>query len=1743
MSASAKYISGQFKNLKAKFSKKPSTALVPTSDVGKNTSTASKIAAEVSRIWKVHIANLKGNYQSIKDTVTTVWEHHKIRVKDSVAYTSAQFAKLKGMAQKVATSMGNIFKKVTAPISKVFNNIVKHASNAFNKIKTSASNMAKATKQAFTSNTTQPQTNPDINAQSWTSASLGNQLLSLGDNASVAKQIQDINNAMAQGEVALNNYMSGLGNTDNALKAYIASLNGGKASLSGFHQFIQTHNAGLEASGVAARLAAVGHTLLNAALSMGLSVLIQFAMEGLGKLIEYLKGVINPTEKLAGELSDLRSEISDIENKIDSLNSELETTKDRIAELTALPSLSFMEQEELKNLKAYNDELERNIKLEEYNLKTKNDAEVAKAENYIKEAWNKQGKYYVNAHGEIKNDSGWSGFWNNSVKTTDAIDKAITKYQSRQEDIDTLKNILTQWDDMSKSERNDFRHTTLNDVSVVSSDYDSETIRRRIEEEETKNTNVLNSINDILNDESYSGLSYGMSTDINKFLDERYAYQLKVQQLQGASIKSDAISSLFDNTSTEELQSLGKKLQDIVLQDVDDGGNEITDEAKRAAILKEIDAINEEADAYNRLNLAMDIVGVTAKDIADYFVLETGRYDSSTIEGITAQYTNALAVMKELQSSRGGDFEIDGQRYGWTDFFDLNEDGQFEANAEEFAKILKGMDDECRNTFMSLVESVRNGELNWDQAIASLSHSGSLAGLKLVSEQLSAINSVTFTSVKDEISGVIDTFGEFGAALEDVASSMELLKAAQVQMNNAGRLSVKTALEIISSTDRWNEVLDISNGQITLQSNATEVLVQDKLDLIKANIQNEIATLEEQISIIESQDASHNLAMTIEESTNVAIRDMAGNMAYLTEIMKAYALIANGQDPGDFLAAADTARETAKNGVEVNYKLNKANQAARTGNLEKQLADAKARLAMMEQIDTEDEYKNNYDFEKTPGDKYDSDRNGIDDDTDDTVSDAWEKLLKKYENQLALITNQRDLVQAEIDQMEATGGKASHKYYKDLIDNSGAEKDLLIEKKKALEDYIKANENNVDQDTWTEMNNEINATAVAIEECTTKLLEYYDALEEIDAHYFEQTTDDISRLGEEIQFVQGLLEDDKVADENGNWTNEAITRLGLYVNEMERAATSADLYKKELNNVEQSWAEYQTLLKNANGDVDAISSNDLNKLYDEYGYVITSAEEFKEKTDELTDSMYDEINAYEDAKDGIIEMNEARIDAIKDGIEKEIEAYEELIELKKEALDAERDLHDFRNDIKNQTKDIATLERRIAALSGSDAAADVAEKRRLEAQLLESKEGLNESYYSHAKDQQSQALDEELTAFQESKDRYIEELELTLENAEQLITNSMMDVLLNADIVYGELNGIADTYGVTLSDELTQPWKDASNQAIAWKNELQQSMTSGEYAALIGEGGAVTAFANGVANKLKGSWNTAKNEAKKYADYLNSTELKTKFGNTITGFGNQIKSLVTHWTNVKNAADDAYRAIERAASVKGKETTATSGGGGSGGGGGSNGTVTKYKVIAKVQANGKTFSHTGTGETAKGARARALEYLRNTVINYMVSHHGSRDVAEARWEKSWYPKVTYSDPVKYAKGTLGTKKDEWAVTDESWIGEEITLAAGKNGQLQYLKKGSAVMPADISANLVEWGKLNPNMMSMPSAMQGLNLMSNYVNKPEIKLDIENFLRCDNVSQDSMSELKKFVNEQMNSFVRQLNYGLKKVGAR
>ena len=110
---------------------------------------------------------------------------------------------------------------------------------------------------------------------------------------------------------------------------------------------------------------------------------IMLIAAAIGAVVAIIDGLTNSTKELKEKISELDSEIKSIQSELDSLNSELETTQSRMEELLSMDSLSFTEEEELKNLQKQNDELERQIYLLERREKSKQKEKETKARKKI----------------------------------------------------------------------------------------------------------------------------------------------------------------------------------------------------------------------------------------------------------------------------------------------------------------------------------------------------------------------------------------------------------------------------------------------------------------------------------------------------------------------------------------------------------------------------------------------------------------------------------------------------------------------------------------------------------------------------------------------------------------------------------------------------------------------------------------------------------------------------------------------------------------------------------------------------------------------------------------------------------------------------------------------------------------------------------------------------------------------------------------------------------------------------------------------------------------------------------------------------------------------------------------------------------------------------------------------------------------------------------------------------------------
>lgn len=1581
----------------------------------------------------------------------------------------------------------------------------------------------------------------------------------------------------------------------------------------------------------------------------------------------------------------------------------------------------------------------------------------------------------------------------------------------------------------------------------------------------------------------------------------------------------------------------------------------------------------------------------------------------ATFEGEDAidQAVNAAEKIHNLQDMYYLPIKVeldDGttEEIKWDDLFEWDEASkQWKAQSTQFAKILKDTDETLRQEFITLAENIKNNKISIEDAVNSLELSGLIRITKLTENTLSTLNTDMFADVKDDISGLIDTFSELGSALESTASAMDLLHSAQQQMNNSGRISVKTALELIESTDNWEKILTVTGNTITLNSDAEQVLIGTKLQLIEKNIDLALSQAQLQLAQIEGTEATLENAeadlITVEAQKtydNAMLQSSAVSAglgaAVGVLVQKLNALRNLDFDNSALNTSLFDAFNSAYDSV-ITLSTSTVDAAVTADELKQKISALQAQKNLISQVNTSGNFKDYYDFDETPGDKYT--------DKSSTKSDsALEKLKKEYENKISLLENQKTYIENEISRLEASDQQVSRNLYEEQIKLEQQKLALYEKERKKLLTQMSTVAKNSDEwyeyaDAIWEVEHSIQETAISVVELQKKIAQLYiDVFNKIDEAYSkEQSLHDkrIEALEDEIELLKlrneyatispktynqlSAEEDAKIQsnqneitrlkallqkgiDENGealteediydmletiyekeadirqseikkeqykqdkkqayldrfNNTSEAYDNLanvyqGNYDNaeyykkyadlygisipkeildyqtsqleqqvqvtlnkkaELERQLAEAiasgdiqvgdsqwlemvnaindctsaanefqyqiaevaqeinalsvekfndikdafsnvndvfsdrqsyieeymnylealgitvpaEMYEELIANEEQRQASNMASLESlrsqlaemeANGytaeddewvqaqaDIRALEkevlasetamaqwnktiqemsfekfdeflkrirdvcdelenvyglisgedvaledgswteegimslglmtqkmaiakeqaaeyAKEIEKLEEEYQKGTMSEQDYYNRLMELKDGQWESINAYKDAKDAIIDINEARIDMIEQGIQKEIDAYTKLIDLKKKELDAERDLYNFRKDIKSQTKDIATLERKIAAMSGSTDAATIAQRSKLEAQLREARESLNDTYYDHAMDSQSNAYDDELDSYTKSKEDYVKQLREALKDVEKIVADSMAQVLVNADSVLTGLNNVSSEYGVTLSDYLMLPWQNAALQATAYKESGILDLAdftdqTGIYSGIITEqinnlfgngslaAGLFQTSVEGVVESVRVTVNEATSPltsdlqlpwqtVKEYAQNTFAPEImyalqsvaddasgkKEQLTNDLIiafqegvnnaeefnqvvidalndvinksdDFADVVPSNVTApsddpwslWSsNVQNLiqkiidkANDAVTAINSmnnaANNAQSIADTINSTGTSDNGGKGNSGSTktsqptssyppigsqhTKYTEadVKALQSVLNSLFSTGLtvdgklGPATSAAIKKAQRIMYQNGNETMKVQDGLYGVATRAAMISYIDKKIdnlrgqsgssmmnqgikrYTDMKKtlpkafYAKGTMGISKDQWAITDEPQFGDELVLIPGASGNLSFMRKGTSVVPADITKRIFD-------LAQTPTNELGNNLVKvsipNVSTNNNIELTFDTLLKVENATKETIPELKKLVQEQLDVFARKLNYGIKRVG--
>lgn len=910
--------------------------------------------------------------------------------------------------------------------------------------------------------------------------------------------------------------------------------------------------------------------------------------------------------------------------------------------------------------------------------------------------------------------------------------------------------------------------------------------------------------------------------------------------------------------------------------------------------------------------------------------------------------------------------------------------------------------------------------------------------------------------------------------VDDIQSTFDTLVNAQKEYDENGYVSVDTMQSLLKLEPKYLDLLVDENGELNLTKDNLYKVAQARLDELSIKQQTAIYSNALALATNGSKEALLQEISVMETATAVGEEWHEAQQKLIVDALSKRVLDGDitQKDADDFIAgiknqiaAVQAVTESAKNNIE--------NTLSTSGNT----ATAEA-------------------------------------------NDAFQDAMDYWGNRIGAAESRFEQIQNEIDLLESQGKKAGAGYYQAQINQLqefNDEGELVGGKLYLLQQQLTEAEAALAQvpegsDEWWTIANEINGIHNEIDDVTMSIQDLKDAMADTHWYMFDEAHDRASNLASDLENIRNILSNEKLFDDEGNFTEAGLGTLASYV---------------------QDLGVFEGALANAKAEMDLFGdSYDPNKKYvDLQGndLSIDSEQDWYDAAEKAEEKYDDWNNKVIETRYNIKDLYEQQIDAVEEYTQTLVENYNEYIDTVKEALDSERDLYEFKKSTEQKSKNIASIERRIASLSGSTNAADVAERRKLQAELTDAKSDMDDHYYSHAKEQQSQALDNEMTAYETAMNTYIEGLRTKLEESTTALymsyeemsteTKSFVDgvtqgVVLNA----GNVKNVYLATGETIDDCLMTPWANAAD-AI------------GTFASSEGALGLMNSWTEAKAGKPFYDFETKVSGylSKPWSSIIGTDGPVQTFKTSVTSVMSQIVSSVqANVSGISGVISGLQTEIDKIKDTTIRITTVYETQGTPSGGGG--GDTSDKTPEPKMHADGQLFVGTAVPTLLKSLHktVNGVTYVPIQGTDYYVK----KDDAKVGWAPYGTKRYKYN-----AKGTTGTTRDEWAITDEPQFGDELVLVPGKDGNLSFMRKGTGVVPADLTQKLFELAQIpTSDLMN-----KNLTAIVPNITKNDFKneFNFESLVHVDTVDSDTLPKLEKMVDKKIDDFSKALNYSLKR----
>lgn len=335
--------------------------------------------------------------------------------------------------------------------------------------------------------------------------------------------------------------------------------------------------------------------------------------------------------------------------------------------------------------------------------------------------------------------------------------------------------------------------------------------------------------------------------------------------------------------------------------------------------------------------------------------------------------------------------------------------------------------------------------------------------------------------------------------------------------------------------------------------------------------------------------------------------------------------------------------------------------------------------------------------------------------------------------------------------------------YQNQIDANERQAQIIDEEAAKMQENLnnKLNDGSIKYGSqeWMQMQNEINACKGSADDLRTSNEELKNSMRD-DIYYrgFERAIKAAQNLQNSLTTISSLIDEDAMFDDDGNLTDYGTAAIATNI-------ANVKSEKEELNQLMQERAK-------------------MTEHRDEY-----SDTEWADAIQKSDQDIADAVKSIKSAEDSVTTILKNNAKQKLDAINKTIDAY-------RDCLNMTKSYYEYDKQLKSSNKEIQILKSKQRALEGVNTAEAKAEKRRLEAELEEKQDSLNDTIKEHIYSIQIDGLDKLSTQLNDDYEKYCKELSSSVDEIEKTFTSLSGTITSESDKIDSTIRNILHHYGV-----------------------------------------------------------------------------------------------------------------------------------------------------------------------------------------------------------------------------------------------------------------------------------------------------------------------------------------------------------